>query len=318
MTDWRSYVDHFYRQSAEEQHRLWSKLTSDQQAAFLEARAAKFALPQSPPAELVHASESSDNHSMTLIEEIDVLIRLGHDLKSAISNVWGTNKKRAHEYIAWRLRCITVLREMGPRAEHLLPTIEKRRAMYNGAFLDEILGAMVAARGLSGRMPIVARSEESTAHDDHHNGKSSVFIVHGHDNAILQQAARLLEQLELDPIILFEEVSKGRTIMEKLEQRSKASAALVLLTPDDVGGSVAEVPRQLKPRSRQNVILELGYFLGLLGRTRVVVLYTPGIELPSDFVGVEYIKLDSEGAWRLRVARELRAANLDINLNNLS
>jgi predicted nucleotide-binding protein len=113
-----------------------------------------------------------------------------------------------------------------------------------------------------------------------------------------------------------EEPSLGRTLIEKLEQHSDVRVAIVLLTPDDFGATAVH-SHLARPRARQNVILELGFFLGVLGRRRVVVLYTDGVELPSDYAGVEYIRLDAEGAWRLRVARELRAAELKVDLNRL-
>ena len=80
----------------------------------------------------------------------------------------------------------------------------------------------------------------------------------------------------------------------------------MLLTPDDLGRAVKET--ELQPRARQNVVLELGYFIGRVGRANVVCLYDESVELPSDYRGVEYIKVDAEGAWRLRHARELKEA----------
>jgi len=91
------------------------------------------------------------------------------------------------------------------------------------------------------------------------------------------------------------------------------SYAVVLLTPDYVGSAVV-APGELKPRSRQNVILEHGYFLGKLGRTHVAALVSPGVEVPSHLSGVLYIPLEGED-WKLKLARELKAAHLDVNMN---
>src|SRR6185503_1251434 len=144
-----------------------------------------------------------------------------------------------------------------------------------------------------------------------------VFVVHGHDNEAKESAARFLERLELQPIVLHEQASSGRTVIEKFESYSDDIAfAVVLLTPDDVGA--ASVSREdLRPRARQNVIMELGYFLGRLGRTRVCALYKGGVELPSDYQGVLYIDMDSSGAWKTKLAQELVQAKLTINLNGL-
>lgn len=139
-----------------------------------------------------------------------------------------------------------------------------------------------------------------------------VFIVHGHDHGRLQTVARFLERLKLTVIILHERPNEGETIIEKLETHGNTSFAVILLTPDDVG-SVATQADKLKPRARQNVVLELGYFLGRLGRRRVAALVSDGVELPSDYSGVVYINLDDQGAWQFHLAKELRAAGLPIH-----
>jgi len=142
-----------------------------------------------------------------------------------------------------------------------------------------------------------------------------VFVVHGHDHGRMQALARFLERLELKPIILHERASKGSTIVEKLESHANAAFAIVLLTPDDVG-SIATDKKNLQPRARQNVVLELGYFMGKLGRKRTCALVVEGVEIPSDYSGVVYISFDKDDAWTLRLARELQAAGLPIDMNN--
>jgi len=68
----------------------------------------------------------------------------------------------------------------------------------------------------------------------------------------------------------------------------------------------------------KNVILELGYFLGALGRGKVRAVYKPGVELPSDLHGWLYTEMDAAGAWKLLLARELRAAGFDVDLNRFA
>jgi len=141
-----------------------------------------------------------------------------------------------------------------------------------------------------------------------------VFVVHGHDEAAKQSVARYLEKLELEAIILHEEPNKGRTLIEKFEEHSDVGFAVVLLTPDDVGYPKDD-PKKAMPRARQNVIFELGYFVGHLKRSRVCALHRPGVEILSDYEGVVYIPFDEGGAWQLLLAREIKAAGMDINLN---
>jgi hypothetical protein len=141
-----------------------------------------------------------------------------------------------------------------------------------------------------------------------------VFIVHGRDEAAKLTVARFLEKLDLHPTILHEQADKGRTIIQKFEDHSDVGFAVVLLTPDDEG-RVHGSP-ELEHRARQNVILELGYFIGKLGRERVCALKVDGVEVPSDLHGVVYIPLDARGAWKLILARELKAAGIDVDMNH--
>ena len=133
---------------------------------------------------------------------------------------------------------------------------------------------------------------------------NKVFVVHGHDEATREKVAGLLRQLDLDPIILHERPSRGRTIIEKVEDNADVGFAVVLLTRDDVGAPENERDG-LKPRARQNVILELGFFICKLGREKVCTLKKSGVETPSDYDGVVYTELDDGGAWRSELVREL-------------
>lgn len=154
---------------------------------------------------------------------------------------------------------------------------------------------------------------------------NKVFIVHGHDESTKQSVARFLEKLDLNVVILHEEPDKGRTIIEKLEANSsevEIGYAVVLLTPDDRGKSVSKIGKTiskptLRSRARQNVVFELGYFIAKLGRERVRALYVEGVELPSDYKGVLYTKLDDSDSWKLGLAREIKAAGIDLNLNKI-
>lgn len=144
-----------------------------------------------------------------------------------------------------------------------------------------------------------------------------VFVVHGHDNEAKEATARFLGKLGLTPIILHEQPNSGRTLIEKFEIYSDDVAfAIVLLTPDDVGESKASSVN-LQPRARQNVVLELGYFLGRLGRSRVCALHKHGLELPSDYQGVAYVEMDAAGAWKSKLAQELIEAKISIDLAGL-
>lgn len=141
-----------------------------------------------------------------------------------------------------------------------------------------------------------------------------IFLVHGHNEAALQAVARFLEKLKQQVIVLREQPNRGQTIIEKFEAYSNVGFTVVLLTADDevLGSNGGPAVK----RARQNVVFELGYFIGRLGRNRVCALYEPNVELPSDYSGVLYHELDSRGSWQLSLARELRAAGLPVDMND--
>lgn len=144
---------------------------------------------------------------------------------------------------------------------------------------------------------------------------TKVFVVHGHDEAAKQAVARFIEKLDLTPVILHEQPNEGRTIIEKFEDHSDVCFAVVLMTPDDIG-ALAEEEDKLKPRARQNVILEFGFFLGKLGRKRVCALYKD-VEIPSDYKGVLFIPMDKNNGWQLSLAKEIKAVGIEIDLNKV-
>ena len=141
-----------------------------------------------------------------------------------------------------------------------------------------------------------------------------VFVVHGRDDGTRNTVARFLENLELEPVILQDLPNEGRTIIEKFEDHSGVSFAVVLCTPDDVGALASE-PENLRFRPRQNVVLELGFFLGRLGRNRVCALMDGEMEIPSDYAGVLFVPLDSADGWKLTLAKEFRAAGMTFDMN---
>lgn len=144
--------------------------------------------------------------------------------------------------------------------------------------------------------------------------KSDIFIVHGHDLPSREKVRLFLTKVtDRNVLILEDQPFKGSDLLGKLlENASKAAFAVVILSGDDEGRSAAE--SELKKRARQNVILELGLFIGLLGRQHVAALYEPGVDLPSDYSGVGWIALGGED-WAIKLAVELKAAGIKVDMN---
>lgn len=149
--------------------------------------------------------------------------------------------------------------------------------------------------------------------------KNCVFIVHGHDDTAKEIVARFVEKHGLKAIILHEQADEGMTIIEKFEKHSsRAGYAIVLFTPDDVGTKKPKrlsenTYKLLKPRARQNVVFELGFFVSKLGRENVRVLYKKGVEILTDYEGVLYTLFDlRNNDWKIELHREIRTSNLPI------
>lgn len=144
---------------------------------------------------------------------------------------------------------------------------------------------------------------------------NSVFLVHGHDDGAKHAVARFLEQLGVSPVILQEQINRGMTVIEKFEDfAARAGFAVVLMTPDDFGYPVGKEEEKVH-RPRQNVVLELGYFAAHLGRSKTFVLTKGDIEMPSDIFGLIHEPMDKNEGWKIRLARELKAAGFQIDLN---
>jgi predicted nucleotide-binding protein len=141
-----------------------------------------------------------------------------------------------------------------------------------------------------------------------------IFVVHGREEGPREAVARFLERLGFQPIILHEQANQGITVIEKVEANSDVGFAVIILTPDDAGGLNGEA---LQPRARQNVLLELGYFIGKLTRRRVCTLKVGELEIPSDWRGVVDEPYDAGGGWRQTLARELEAAEYEIDWNKV-
>jgi hypothetical protein len=120
------------------------------------------------------------------------------------------------------------------------------------------------------------------------NRPSRVLLIHGHAEDRIELQGWLQLQKLADPIVMAQEFTAGQTLPEKFEQLAdEADAAIALATPDDVGATVSRSGAS-RERARQNVWVEVGWFWGRLGRSRVLLLVRGDVEIPSDLDGIEY------------------------------
>ncbi|WP_433832254.1 TIR domain-containing protein [Actinoplanes sp. CA-015351] len=149
------------------------------------------------------------------------------------------------------------------------------------------------------------------------HSSETVFLVHGHDGAAKHEVARFVERMTgKSPVILDEQANRGRTLLEKFEEiAGAANYAIVLATPDDMGRPKSLDFDKGSPRARQNVVFELGFFFGRLGRGRVAVL-NAGVEKPSDIDGIAYFSYPA-GNWKIELAKEMHAAGITVDMHRL-
>ncbi|MGH6911958.1 MAG: TIR domain-containing protein, partial [Phenylobacterium sp.] len=178
---------------------------------------------------------------------------------------------------------------------------------FAGAPSDPVAPPPVTAPGTTSRT-----AEVST------EAQTRVFLVHGRDEAAKDTVTLFLERLGLEVIILHEQANGGRTLLSKfIEEASTVTFAVVLMTGDDRGRLATDTRVPPSPRARQNVVFELGFFIGLKGPAKVCALVAPDVEPPSDFEAVVYVPFGPQTRWRQDLARELKAAGMPINTDAL-
>jgi predicted nucleotide-binding protein len=198
------------------------------------------------------------------------------------------------------------------------PDIGRTRSRYKDKLDNAILKLKALKEVLEERLAHAVPSQEhSSPQPSQTPNTGKVFIVHGHDHGVKDSVARFITNLGFEPVILHEQPNEGRTVIDKFEDHAEADFAIVLFTPDDIGYP-AKHPENIKPRARQNVVLELGYFMGKLSRKRVALLQVgDDIEIPSDYAGVLYLPLDGSGAWKFLLAKEMSACGMNIDMNKV-
>jgi predicted nucleotide-binding protein len=151
----------------------------------------------------------------------------------------------------------------------------------------------------------------STTVADNHGQQPVVFIIHGHNMLMKREVQLFINRLGLTDIVGHETADIGGSIIEKLEALGNRPVyAVALLSPDDVQADGTM-------RVRQNVIFETGYFMGKLGREKVRLLRKPHTIIPSDLEGILYTNYDAEGAWKLKLTKEMRAVGIKLSIGEM-
>jgi len=259
--------------------------------------------------------------SQSLIKNLETLILEGKKLNSQAGNLFGTRKSNLNEseYISWLKQSVNSIKKIGKSGKDLTKDIENDPDIqfpyeYN---VERILGTLQAALKIAEERPMKSqRNIKNKYSKKTKRNINKVFIIHGHNETAKQTVARFIEHIGLTPIILHEQSNKGRTLIEKvLDHSEDVNFAIALLTSDDVGYSKKN--KKQEDRARQNVIFEMGLFIGILGRQKVAALLEEKVKPPSDFDGVAYIPFDNTDGWKLKLAKELKEVFKFLDLNKI-
>lgn len=236
--------------------------------------------------------------------DINELIAEGQSIfKTKPKSGYNRDIKDKQRYYTWTNNCETYLE----RIRFNKTRINQFKYYALNFHFDEMMGLLISIRDNMANDSVIKKHESPIM-------TNKVFIVHGHNEAVKDKVARVVEHLHLEPIILHEQPDGGKTIIEKFEANSAdVNFAIVLLTADDLGKAKEE--EKQNPRARQNVIFEMGYFMGRLTRSHVFMLLDIGVEKPSDLDGIVYTPL-KEG-WDKKLVKELKACGYKVDANDL-
>jgi len=263
----------------------------------------------------------------TLRAKVEELIRRGEEIRIEEKKLVGRTMEYVSgpKYAAW-MGEINIFNErnlkMHPLHNSIHTTYFHHKSNYSSC--DDMIGHLRALAAddeffdTITNVGVLLKPIQKVTEGDNTTMNNKVFIVHGHDEGAKQTMARALERAGLEAIILHEQASGGKTIIEKIETNSNVSFAVILYTPCDLGRSNEAQVDVYNNRARQNVVFEHGYLIGKLGRECVCALVKGDVETPGDMSGVVYITMDEKGAWKMELAKEMKNAGLAINANYFS
>ena len=227
------------------------------------------------------------------------------DTRVAIANVFGGDSEQVEEFK--RIRWIPA----GISYDRDAVELARQNAYLKGLHeVEPLLNSMLRQIEIYG-----LNADNSAQNSDGAQNVKKVFVVHGKEEGLKDRAELFLTKLGLEAIILHQQPDEGRTIIEKFEDYAEqVGFAVALCTADDLG-TLNDRKENFRPRPRQNVIFELGFFNGKIGRNRVCALIEEGVEMPSDYDGVIYIQMNDPQGWQTLLFRRLREAGFDVDAN---
>ena len=113
------------------------------------------------------------------------------------------------------------------------------------------------------------------------------FIAFGKDYLAALELKNFLNKLDIEPIILDEQPDLGLSVVEKFEKYAKqCNVAFIIMSPDD---NVKDKLGSEFYAARQNVIMELGWFMRHVGRSNIIIIHKEGTHIPSNISGILFL-----------------------------
>jgi hypothetical protein len=236
------------------------------------------------------------------------------DASRAVRKTIAEGKLNKNFQLQWLIRLITYLKPVYGKQSPLLLTLEQWRKEINKAPIstDEFVSRVEQVEHFLGSLdrPAISGSFVVTSRPSLVPATKNVFIVHGHDELNLRRLSQLIsDDFKLAPIVLLDKPGRSAPTIDKFEQHAETcSYAISLFTSDD---KVVTKTGAEYWQPRPNVIFETGWFVGRLGKERVLILLQEGVKIYSDFDGVNRIQFQSDVQDKFRgIQAELEAARL--------
>jgi predicted nucleotide-binding protein len=203
-----------------------------------------------------------------------------------------------------------------PNQENLVVNKDKKYLIEN-ILKGKVKGAYLCTeKFLSPTEKAMASAQHATSASD---ARRRVLVVCGNDSEMKQAITNALTKLMLVAVVICEEPSQGRKIVERFQDYADVGFAVVLLSPDDSVYVKDEPPTKRKLRPRQDVIFELGFLLGKLGKSNVLVFFKEcaNFEIPTDFEGLRVVAFDDRDSWKLALIRELTNCGYNVDAGRI-
>jgi len=243
--------------------------------------------------------------------------------KSAATNLletlaWGkklldTNTATRESSLQWARRVRFALLSIFGKEAPIVKDLDAllKGAQSKGLLRDQFAQRMVELESLLsflnslGAFPLACRISRTSPIPS----TKDVFIIHGHDELNTRRLSQLLQgHFGLNPIAMLAKPGMSRPLTEKFEEEAQTCTfAFALFTPDDQVVMADEAYKQARP----NVIYEIGWFIGRLGRPRVVLILKSGTRIHSDLDGVSRIQFSENVEEQfIAIQKELKAASI--------